>query len=126
MSFLVVKHLRKSFPSPEGGESLVVDVEKFSLQSESLCAMKGESGSGKTTFLHLLAGILKPDNGSIMLNGRDVSQLSEGARDRLRGRIDRLCISVVQSSSRFYLPGERIARDIFCRSGKQGLGQGVT
>ena len=84
MSFLEVKHLRKSFPSPEGGESLVVDLEKFSLNSESLCGMKGESGSGKTTFLHLLAGILKPDEGAIILDGMEVSQLSEGARDRLR------------------------------------------
>ena len=84
MSFLEVKHLRKSFPSPEGGESLVVDLEKFSLKPESLCGMKGESGSGKTTFLHLLAGILKPDEGSIILDGTEVSQLSESARDRLR------------------------------------------
>jgi ABC-type lipoprotein export system ATPase subunit len=84
MSFLEVKHLRKSFPSPEGGESLVVDLEKFSLNAGALCGMKGESGSGKTTFLHLLAGILKPDEGSIILDGMEVSQLSEGARDRLR------------------------------------------
>jgi putative ABC transport system ATP-binding protein len=46
--------------------------------------MKGESGSGKTTFLHLLAGILKPNEGSIILDGTEVSQLSESARDRLR------------------------------------------
>ena len=84
MSFLEVKHLRKSFPSPEGGDSLVVDLERFSLKPKSLCGMKGESGSGKTTFLHLLAGILKADEGSIILDGQEVSQLSESARDRLR------------------------------------------
>jgi putative ABC transport system ATP-binding protein len=84
MSFLEVKHLRKSFPSPEGDESLVVDLEEFSLKSKALYGMKGESGSGKTTFLHLLAGILKPDEGSIILDGMEVSQLSESARDRLR------------------------------------------
>jgi len=84
MSFLEVEHLRKSFPSPEGGESLIVDLKQFSLKSKALCAMKGESGSGKTTFLHLLAGILKPDEGSIVLDGKEVSGLSEGARDRLR------------------------------------------
>lgn len=84
MNFLEVKHLRKSFPSPDGGESLVVDLEKFSLKPKSLCGMKGESGSGKTTFLHLLAGILKADEGSIILDGQEVSQLSESARDRLR------------------------------------------
>ena len=84
MSFLEVKHLRKSFPSPGGGESLIVDLKQFSLKSKALCAMKGESGSGKTTFLHLLAGILKPDEGTIVLDGKEVSGLSEGARDRLR------------------------------------------
>ena len=84
MSFLEVKHLRKSFPSPEGGDSLIVDLEEFSLKSESLYGMRGESGSGKTTFLHLLAGILKPDKGTIILDGQEVSRLNEGARDRLR------------------------------------------
>jgi len=84
MSFLEVKHLRKSFPSPDGSESSVVDVEGFSLESGAHCAMQGESGSGKTTFLHLLAGILKPDEGSIILDGQEVSQLNESARDRLR------------------------------------------
>jgi putative ABC transport system ATP-binding protein len=39
---------------------------------------------GKTTLLHLIAGILKPDSGSIRLDGRDVSALSEPERDRLR------------------------------------------
>ena len=84
MSFLEVKHLRKSFPSPEGDESLVVNLENFSLKSGALCGMKGESGSGKTTFLHLLAGILKPDEGSIILHGQEISRLNESARDRLR------------------------------------------
>ena len=86
MPFLEVRCLRKSFPSPGGGETLVVDLENFSLKSRALCGMKGESGSGKTTFLHLLAGILKPDEGSIILDGTEVSQLSESARDRLRAK----------------------------------------
>ena len=84
MPFLEARCLKKSFPSPEGGKSLVVDLERFSLKPLSLCGMKGESGSGKTTFLHLLAGILKADEGSIILDGQEVSQLSESARDRLR------------------------------------------
>ncbi len=84
MSSLEVKCLRKRFPSPDGGDTLVVDVERFSLESGAHCAMKGESGSGKTTFLHLVAGILVPDEGEIILDGFDVSQLSESSRDRLR------------------------------------------
>ena len=84
MSFLEVRRLKKSFPSPDGGKTVVVDLEEFSLERGAQCGMKGESGSGKTTFLHLLAGILRPDEGSIFLDGTEVSGLSEGARDRLR------------------------------------------
>ena len=84
MSFLEVRDLRKSFVSPEGGHGLVVDVENFSIAEGELCGMRGESGSGKTTFLHLLAGILRPDSGSIVLDGSEVSKLTESARDHLR------------------------------------------
>lgn len=63
---------------------MVVDIERFSLEAGAHCAMRGESGSGKTTFLHLVAGILAPDEGEIILDGFEVSQLSESSRDRLR------------------------------------------
>ena len=84
MPFLEVSNLCKRFASPDGGEVPVVDVESFSLNAGGLCAMRGESGSGKTTFLHLLAGILRPDEGSIILDGTEVSHLGESARDHLR------------------------------------------
>lgn len=41
-------------------------------------AIVGPSGSGKTTLLHLLAGVIKPDAGSIDLNGRNLSELQPG------------------------------------------------
>ena len=47
-------------------------------------ALEGESGSGKTTLLNLIAGILKPDAGTIEIAGREMSALSEPQRDRLR------------------------------------------
>jgi putative ABC transport system ATP-binding protein len=46
--------------------------------------LKGESGSGKTTFLNLIAGIIKPDAGSIQIDGNELTTLSESKRDRLR------------------------------------------
>jgi putative ABC transport system ATP-binding protein len=84
MPFLEAKCLKKSFPSPGGGETLIVDVERFFLEAGAQCAMKGESGSGKTTFLHLIAGILKADEGQITMDGEVVTNLSESARDQLR------------------------------------------
>lgn len=84
MPFLEVTDLRKSFSSPEGGEGLVVDVKDFSMDAGDLCAMRGESGSGKTTFLHLLAGILRADEGRVTLDGTEVTDLPEAGRDLLR------------------------------------------
>lgn len=45
----------------------------------------GTSGKGKTTLLHLLAGLLKPDSGSIVINGTNLSSMSGRALDRFRG-----------------------------------------
>ncbi len=45
----------------------------------------GQSGKGKTTFLHLLAGILKPASGSIKLDDTDITTLRSRALDRFRG-----------------------------------------
>jgi putative ABC transport system ATP-binding protein len=84
MPLLEVAGLKKSFVAPDGLSHPVIDVPEFSLEKESQVALRGESGLGKTTFLHLIAGILKPDAGSIHLGGVNVSNLSESARDRLR------------------------------------------
>ena len=45
----------------------------------------GNSGIGKTTLLHLLAGILKPESGSINISGRDISKFSDTELDKFRG-----------------------------------------
>ena len=45
----------------------------------------GESGIGKTTLLHLLAGILSPNQGSIVINNTDISNLSSKKLDAFRG-----------------------------------------
>src|ERR1700722_10600317 len=84
MPLLEITRLRKSFLAPDGARHDVIDVEQFSLAEKSQVALSGESGSGKTTFLHLIAGILKPDAGSITLAGREMSALPETQRDRLR------------------------------------------
>jgi putative ABC transport system ATP-binding protein len=46
----------------------------------------GESGRGKTTLLHLLAGLIKPTGGEIMINNTDTAKLSNAALDRFRGQ----------------------------------------
>lgn len=46
----------------------------------------GESGKGKTTLLHLLAGLLKPTGGKVSIDGTATSALSSGALDKFRGK----------------------------------------
>ncbi len=45
----------------------------------------GESGTGKTTLLHLLAGMLRPSTGSIVIDNQEITHLSSRALDRFRG-----------------------------------------
>ena len=84
MSLLKINQLKKSFSSPEGENINVVDVDNFALTSSEFCGMRGESGSGKTTFLHLLAGILSPDDGLIELEGQNTRQMNSSEKDSLR------------------------------------------
>ncbi len=84
MLLLEVADLKKSFTAPDGIRRTIIDIPHFAVEARQQVALKGESGSGKTTFLNLLAGILRPDAGHIRLAGSDVARLSESARDRLR------------------------------------------
>ena len=83
---LNIKNLRKSYGTPDGSVQPVVDVPEFSIESGRQTALCGTSGTGKTTFLNLIAGILQPDDGLIELDGRPISGISEAGRDRLRAR----------------------------------------
>ena len=49
-------------------------------------AIMGPSGSGKTTLLHCLAGVLRPSSGSIMLDGEEMTTMSERVLSDLRLR----------------------------------------
>jgi putative ABC transport system ATP-binding protein len=85
MPVLQISDLKKSFASPDGGErTTVVDIPAFELNDGQQMALQGSSGSGKTTFLNLIAGILQADAGRIVLAGQDMAALREAERDRLR------------------------------------------
>ena len=83
---LSIENLRKCYGTPDGSVLTVIDVPAFSLDPGQQVALCGTSGSGKTTFLNLIAGILLPDEGRIELDGCPVSETSEAGRDRLRAR----------------------------------------
>lgn len=84
MRVLEISNLQKSFLTPDGKRRDVVSIGDFSLEERDHVALRGESGSGKTTFLNLIAGILKSDSGRLVVAGREMSGLAESERDRHR------------------------------------------
>jgi putative ABC transport system ATP-binding protein len=86
MSLLEIEGLRKSYRAPDGSVQTVLSIERFSMERGERMGMRGESGSGKTTLLHTIAGILRPDAGSIRILDTDLARLGEAERDLFRAK----------------------------------------
>lgn len=81
---LVVQDLIKTFVQPGGGRLTVLDIPTFSIKAGEQLALVGTSGGGKTTLLHVIAGLLAVDSGSVKFDGLELTRLSEQGRDRFR------------------------------------------
>jgi putative ABC transport system ATP-binding protein len=76
---LVADDLRKSF-----GATPALDGASMRVDAGEVVAVMGPSGSGKSTLLHCLAGIVRPDSGTIRYDGREVSAMPDRERSALR------------------------------------------
>ncbi|MGI8619265.1 MAG: ABC transporter ATP-binding protein [Gemmatimonadaceae bacterium] len=81
---LVATNLTKEYQSGPSSLTALRDVS-FSIPQGDLVAISGPSGSGKTTLLGLLAGLDTPTRGTVVLDGDDITAMSEDGRARLRG-----------------------------------------
>ena len=63
--------LTKRYVAPDGSTVPVIDVPRFDLGDGEHVALVGGSGTGKTTLLHLIAGILTPDGGRVVYDNLD-------------------------------------------------------
>jgi len=70
--FLEVENLVKSYPTPEGGELVVLDEINLTLHEDEYISVIGHSGCGKSTLLKMVAGLEKPTSGSIRLDGKEI------------------------------------------------------
>ncbi|MEM8769547.1 MAG: ATP-binding cassette domain-containing protein [Pseudomonadota bacterium] len=68
------------------GDRSILSIDACALPRGESLAVIGPSGCGKTTFLHLLAGLLRPASGTIEIFGQDLAGLRGAALDRFRGR----------------------------------------
>ena len=78
-TMLELRDITKSFPQQRVLEGISLTVG----DGESVAIM-GPSGSGKSTLLHCMSGVLVPDQGEVLFDGRDVAAMSDAERSRLR------------------------------------------
>ncbi|AYB30391.1 ABC transporter ATP-binding protein [Chryseolinea soli] len=80
-----LSHVTKSFPSVSGNFQALKNVS-LKIDKGQLVAVTGKSGSGKSTLLNIIAGIDKPTEGQVAINGIRVDKLSESELATWRGK----------------------------------------
>ncbi len=66
------------------GDTPAVSGVSLRLEPGSRTALMGPSGCGKSSLLHILCGVLRPDSGQVLFEGRELTALSERQRSRFR------------------------------------------
>ena len=74
-SFIKVEGLSKSF-----GQQTVLENVNFNVKKGEIVGLLGPNGAGKTTFIRILNGVIKPEKGSISLNGKDPASEGDAIR----------------------------------------------
>lgn len=80
---VVAESLRKTFEAPGGGPLHAIDGISLQVRPGELTALVGPDGAGKTTLLRMMAGLLKPDAGSLLVLGINVAQDPQAVQDRI-------------------------------------------
>ena len=81
---LSLRNIKKSYREPDGTRLPILDIPEFNVKGGEQVVLVGRSGCGKTTLLHTIAGITRPDSGEIVIDGIDIARLSEAGVDRVR------------------------------------------
>ena len=84
---LELQNITKRFNVGTVDESTVFDDFNFKIDKGEFVSVIGSNGSGKTTLLNLICGSLKADEGKIIFNGNDITNISEFKRAKIIGRV---------------------------------------
>lgn len=77
-TLIKIQDVAKSFISAERQELLVLDKINFTLREGEIVALLGKSGSGKSTLLRLMAGLIKPSNGTLYYRDQKITGPVQG------------------------------------------------
>jgi nitrate ABC transporter ATP-binding subunit len=72
--FLVIQNVKKSFPTADGGEYIVLDRVNLTIKQGEFICLIGHSGCGKSTLLNMVSGFSKPTTGTVALKGVPISR----------------------------------------------------
>ncbi len=78
MAELVLQNITKTY---QAGEGRVLDGISLTVRDGEMAFLLGPSGCGKSTLLRILAGLIQPDSGTILLNGKDIANLPPEKRN---------------------------------------------
>ena len=83
---LEVEDLKKSYPTGSGEQLTVLRGVSFVVRRGEVVAIVGESGTGKSTLLHLLGALDRPDSGTVHFEGNDIFLKDDDALAAFRNR----------------------------------------
>lgn len=84
---LELQNIGKRFNAGTVDETTVFDNFNFKVEKGEFVSVIGSNGSGKTTLLNLICGSMKPDDGKIIFNGKNITGMSEFKRAKIIGRV---------------------------------------
>ena len=85
-SQLIAEDLHKGFQTGSGGRLEVLEGVSLTVNAGEVVAIIGDSGTGKTTLLHLLGALDRPDRGAVSYDGKDIFQQNDDSLSRWRNR----------------------------------------
>ncbi len=85
-SQLIAEDLHKGFQTGSGGRLEVLEGVSLTVNAGEVVAIIGDSGTGKTTLLHLLGALDRPDRGTVSYDGKDIFQQNDDLLSRWRNR----------------------------------------
>ncbi|MDF2498797.1 MAG: transporter ATP-binding protein, partial [Arthrobacter koreensis] len=119
---LKIDNVQKTFFAGTVNERVALAKIDLELAAGEFITVIGSNGAGKSTLLNMVSGKLRPDTGSVLIDGKDVTKLADYQRARFIGRVfqDPMAgsapqLSIEQNMSIAYERGKR-----------RGLGWGVS
>ena len=110
---LELKNITKVFNAGTTNEKVALDDLSFTLNDGDFVTIIGGNGAGKSTVLNAISGVWKPDCGSIILDGTDITSMPEHKRARLIGRL-------FQDPMKGSAPGMTIEENLALAAGRGG------